>query len=190
MTEELTDRLGREADIIQARTPDPSTVACPRCSTPATIAGRFLVAVTDGALAYPFCGPCVDQQAPTLGSAVKGLNLLAEALPHVGWRYYLRCSNALHLLTKEVVAAASEEDVRREYLRQGPEVQRAVKAVIARQCFEASDVSIEDAAGDVDLYRVIDALAGIIAAGVRSQTDDIAAFLESAYRDDEGDEGL
>lgn len=185
MSEALTDILGGPAEIVQARTLEPRTGTCPRCLTRAETSNRFFVGAVDGARAFSFCDTCIDQHAPILGNAVKGLNVLAETLPRVGWRHFLRCSSALHVLSKEVVAAASEEDVRREALRQGPEVQRAVKAVIARQCFGVSDVPIEDVVGDVDTYRVIGELAGIIAAWVKSQTDDVAAFLESAFRGDE-----
>lgn len=191
MIEKLTDRLGKPAEIVRARSAEPRNLRCPWCLTRAMTAGHFFVGAvdTDGR-AFPFCRRCLDRDAPSLAKVVRGLNALAESVGALEWKDIRAVNNVLHYIMREAFAEMPEDLRRREAEAGRPAVGRAVRAMVSRQVHEVTEISVVETVDTADVYSVIEALSTIIAASVRETVNSDPTWLERCFDgfDESGDE--
>lgn len=189
MTETLTDRFGRPAEVIQARVPEPRTVQCPWCLVRTTTRGHFFVGVfDDDRHAIPFCRRCVERRAPNLGKAVRGLNAIVEAAGLLGWRDLRKINNGLYFAMREALAGLPEELRRKQTKAARAAVDRATRAMIAREVHEVREISVVETVDVADPYSVIEALASIVANPIK-RSGDAAAWLQEMFDWTGNDEG-
>ncbi|MEY9909768.1 hypothetical protein ABIA35_006011 [Catenulispora sp. MAP12-49] len=179
----------RPVEIFEIPEQGPWVARCPLCNRTTTAAGRFCIAAVGAGGRRPVCGRCVAKQAPALARALRDLNRLAESLLQVEPLFASPCADALNVLSSDAKAAAPTGEDPGAAARTS--AGRAMLAVIARQCYRLTDISVADTIGDADPLLVIASLARLIASKIEESTTDVAGmlawtFVHLAADEDEG----